>query len=31
MASGDSLLTFKPWDNEPPSSNFATIGGEFYG
>ena len=25
MASGDTLLTFKPWDNEPPASNFATI------
>ena len=25
MASGDTLLTFKPYDNEPPSSNFATL------
>jgi len=25
MASGNSLVTFGPLDNEPPSSNFATI------
>lgn len=25
MASGDSLLTFHPFHNEPPASNFATL------
>ena len=25
MASGDSLLTFKPFDNEPTTSNYATL------
>ena len=25
MASGDSLLTFKPYDNEPPAATFATL------
>lgn len=25
MASGDTLLTFHPHDNEPPASNFATL------
>ena len=25
MASGDTLLTFFPNDNEPPSSNYATL------
>ena len=25
MASGDSLLTFLPYANEPPSSNYATL------
>lgn len=25
MASGNTLITFKPYDNEPPTSNFATI------
>jgi hypothetical protein len=25
MASGDSLLQFHPYNNEPPSSNFATL------
>ena len=25
MASGDTLLTFKPYDNEPTSSNYATL------
>ena len=26
MASGDTLLIFTPFHNEPPSSNFATLG-----
>ena len=25
MASGDTLLTFHPYNNEPPASNYATI------
>lgn len=25
MASGDSLLTFRPQDNEPPASSYATL------
>ena len=25
MASGDTLLVFHPFDNEPPSANYATL------
>lgn len=25
MASGDSLITFRPYNNEPPASNYATL------
>lgn len=25
MATGDTLLIFRPYDNEPPSSNYATL------